>query len=175
MLEDKWLDYNKLGIHFNYNNDIGNLLHNKIIDWINNFYKNTVSSSFNNLPNHIIFDYTYSSKLLSVNISTPSITKTVSINNITIEDPYFYKPVFDIKDINWINKEILLCVALILADLDTKSSIVILQYLIPNLEFNEMQDVQQIDAVGITILAEKNNCLNELQGLIKTIIENNKI
>jgi len=57
-ISNKLNTLDKIGISINANDEVEKLLNKNIINWLNEFYSETVSTTFNNLPNHLEINYT---------------------------------------------------------------------------------------------------------------------
>ena len=163
---------NNIGILINTNDEIGKLLNNNILNWIDNFYSDTVSTTFNNLPNHLEIDYSITeSDKININITIDASSKKIIVENITIDEPFLYKPKFDKSIVNNFNKDILFSIAIGLAKYDIKGSLGILIQIIDKLDFSNHDKYFLLDPLGLLALSNAKNELYLFNNLVKKIIE----
>jgi len=163
---------NNIGILINTNDEKGKLLNTNILNWIDEFYSDTVSTTFNNLPNHLEIDYsTTESDKININITMDASSKKIIVENITIDDPFLYKPKFDKTIVNNFNKDILFAIAIGLAKYDIKGSLGILIQIIDKLDFNNHDKYFLLDPLGLLALSKAKNELYLFNNFAKKIIE----
>lgn len=163
---------NNVGILINTNDEKGKLLNNNILSWIDEFYSDTVSTTFNNLPNHLEIEYSISeSDKININISIDASSKKIIVENITIDEPFLYKPKFDKSIVNDFNKDILFAIAIGLAKYDIKGSLGILIHIIDKLDFSNHDKYFMLDPLGLLALSNAKNELFLFNNLVKKIIE----
>lgn len=164
--------FNKLGVSFNTDDERGELLNKNIINWINEFYSETISTSFNNLPNHIEINYvTVEDNNIKISIIDISSTQEIILKDFSIDEAFLYNPKFDTNIVNDFNKEILFFIAIKLAKYDIKGSLNILIQIIEKLDFSDSSRIFMLDPLGLLSLANSNNELYLLNKLVKKIIE----
>ncbi|NOQ25360.1 MAG: DUF4365 domain-containing protein [Bacteroidales bacterium] len=162
----------KIGISVKAKGDIEKLFNQHIISWIENYYTDTVSTKFNNLPKHLELNYS-TDKLnnIQLEIITSTFSKKLEINNISEQESFLYKPLFDNNDINDFNKKALLFIATALAKYDIKSSLEILKKVIVNVDFDSTKDFIFLDPVGLLVLANTKNELESYDKFVLAIID----
>jgi tetratricopeptide (TPR) repeat protein len=173
-ISSKLNNLDKIGISININNEIEQLLNQNIINWLNEFYSDTVSTTFNNLPDHLVMNYiTIENDNIKININLESSSKEIIVNRLTIDEPFLYKPKFDKSVVNDFNKDILFAIAIELAKYDIKGSLNVLIQIIDKLDFSDHNKYFMLDPLGLLVLAKEKNELYLFNNLVKKIIELN--
>lgn len=171
-ISNKLNNLDKIGISINTNNEIEQLLNQNIINWLNEFYSDTVSTIFNNLPDHLVMNYiTIENDNIKININLESTSKEIIVNHLTIDEPFLYKPKFDKDVVNDFNKDILFVIAIELAKYDIKGSLNVLIQIIDKLNFSDQNKYFMLDPLGLLVLAKEKDELYLFNNLVKKIIE----
>lgn len=162
----------KIGISIKAEKSLEKLFSQHIIKWIENYYPDTVSTKFNNLPKHLELNYsTDNLNNIQLEINTSTFSKSLEINNISEQDSFLYKPLFDNHDINDFNKKALLLIATALAKYDIKSSLEILTKTIVKIDFESPKDFIFLDPIGLLNLANTQNELESYDKFVHAIID----
>ena len=168
----------KLGLSINFDGEKEKLLSEKILKWIDEYYKDIISTEFNYLPNHIEITFnSISNNELKFSITALNFKDDIIVNNIEEDNIYLHRPKFDNNDVNDLNKEILKILAITFAKYNIKSSLEIFSKIITHLEINNDSEFVSFDPLGLLVLAKSNNELPRFNNLIKKIIDlkNNKL
>ncbi|MFX4283985.1 DUF4365 domain-containing protein [Aliarcobacter butzleri] len=173
-ISNKLKNLDKIGISININNEIEQLLNQNIINWLSEFYSDTVSTTFNNLPYHLEISYiTIENDNIKININLEHSSKEIIVNNLTIDEPFLYKPKFDKSIVNDFNKDILFAIAIELAKYDIKGSLNVLIQIINKLDLSDHNKYFMLDPLGLLVLAKEKNELYLFNNFVKKIIELN--
>jgi len=165
----------KIGISINAELSLEKVFNNHIIKWIENYYSDIVSIDFNNLPKHLKLNYkTDKYNYIQLEISTSTFTRETEIRNLSEQENFLHRPLFDSNEINNFNKEVLLFLAIALAKYNIKSSLEILIKVISEIDFVSHKDFILLDPVGLLVLAKAKNEIELYDRLVLTIIENKR-
>lgn len=162
----------KIGLSITFDGDKEKLLSEKILNWINKYYKDAISTEFSYLPNHIEISFnSLSNNELKVSVIAPNSNDEIIINDIKEDNLYLHRPKFDNNDVNILNKEILKILAINFAKYNVKGSLEIFDKIISHLEINNDAEFISFDPLGLLVLAKSNNEMQRFNNLIQKIID----
>lgn len=167
---------NQLGIRFSVFGKKEELLCNNLINWIEYYYKENVSTKFNYLPNHVEVIITSISDSESlIKIKAPNFYEEVVIGNLSLDNFYLNQPKFNVEYINDINVDFLKVLATCFAKFNIKSSLEIYKKIISKLKIETDKDFNSFNPLALLILAVENDQLFLFNSLIKKIIDSGNI
>lgn len=162
---------NKLGLFTETDSDLTKNFNEHILRWIEDFYSQSVSVEFNHLPRHLNLKFTSIGDLVQLTIYSNTFSKNIDINELHEDLPFLYRPVFDSNDVNNYNKEVLLSIAIALAQYDIKGTLNLLIKLSNEIDFSDRKKWIKIDPLGLLKLALRQNEIPLFNKLTQKLIE----
>ena len=161
----------KLGVVTYTDSDLTKNLNTHFMGWLENYYQDTISFNFNNLPNQFIINYISTENSVNIKLTINGVTKTVYINRLNENQSFLYRPQFDSNEINEFNIELLVSIAIALAKYNIKGSLNLLTKLISKSNTLNNKIVFDLDYIGLMILAKNEDLLSLYNKLVLEVIK----
>lgn len=160
-----------IGLHTKTDSETSDLYNRHVCQWLERFYPKAISIEQDNLPSHIQLEYRIIDNCAEVSFATSRHTRRIRIPGLTADVALLHRPILDVEDINSFNQEILLALAVSLAEYDICGTLSLLGKIIPKANFTSIDDWIQMDPVGLLSLALKANQVAEYDKMVKEIIK----